>query len=258
VAQGNSFKAALRANRVQLGLWLSLADSYAADICAGSGADWLLIDAEHAPNDIRSITAQLQAIGSRAHPIVRPPIGEAWMIKQILDAGAQTLMIPMVETAEQAEALVAAMRYPPRGVRGVASSLARASNFGRDKTYLQTADDTVCLIVMIESRRGMANCESILSVDGVDGAFFGAADLAADMGHIGQADHEAVIAAIDSGIGAARRLGKGAGAFATPKTVSHLLDLGASFLSIAADISILASGADAKVRSMSEFRQPRA
>lgn len=250
----NRFKDALHANRVQLGLWLSLADPYAAEVCAGSGADWLLIDAEHAPNDIRSITAQLQAIGERAHAIVRLPVGEAWQIKQVLDAGAQTLMIPMVETAGQAEALVRAVRYPPRGERGLASALSRASDFGRDKTYLRTADENICLIVMIESQRGLEHCESILRIDGVDAVFFGAADLAADMGHIGQADHTDVVAAVEAGIATAHHLAKAAGVFATPRTASRLIDLGARFLSVAADVSLLAAGADAKVRAMAEFR----
>lgn len=250
----NRFKDALRANRVQLGLWLSLANAYAADVCAGSGADWLLIDAEHAPNDIRSITAQLRAIGERSHPIVRLPMGEAWLIKQVLDAGAQTLMIPMVETVQQAEDLVSAVRYPPRGVRGVASALSRASNFGREKDYLQTANDNCCLIVMLESRRGIENCEAILGVDGVDAAFFGAADLAADMGLIGQAEHPDVVRMLEAGITSARKVGKGAGVFATPRTASRLIELGASFFSVAADVSLLAAGADARVRAMAEFR----
>jgi 4-hydroxy-2-oxoheptanedioate aldolase len=253
VARQNPFKNALTANRVQLGIWLALADPTVAEICAGSEADWLLIDAEHAPNDIRSITAQLQAIGARAHPIVRPPNGESWHIKHALDAGAQTLMIPMVESAAQAAALVQAIRYPPHGNRGVASSLARASDYGREKAYLDTADENICLLVMIETKRGVERCEDILSVEGVDGAFFGAADLAADLGCIGQHANPAVIAAMESGIATARRLGKGAGAFATPRTAARLIDLGATFLSVGADVSVLTAGADAKVRAMAEF-----
>jgi len=150
-ASENLFKANLRAGKQQIGLWLGLANAYSAELCASAGFDWLLIDAEHAPNDVRSIVGQLQAVAPyTSHPVVRPPVGETYLIKQILDIGAQTLLIPMVETAEQAAGMVVAVRYPPKGVRGVGSGLARASRFKRIPNYLQTADDHICLLVQVE------------------------------------------------------------------------------------------------------------
>src|ERR1019366_10779278 len=140
----NTFKTALAKQTRQLGLWVAIGDAYCAEICAGAGFDWLLIDGEHAPNDVRSILAQLQAVA--AYPVqavVRPPIGDVALIKQLLDIGAQSLLIPMVESAEQARLLVAAIRYPPRGIRGVGSALARASQWNGIKDYLDTADDQI-------------------------------------------------------------------------------------------------------------------
>ena len=139
-APKNTFKTAIRSGPAQIGLWVALTSPYAAEICGGAGYDWLLVDAEHAPNDIQTLVTQLQALAKYpAHVIVRPPIGEAWILKQILDIGAQTILVPMVETKEQAEALVRAVRYPPHGIRGVGAALARASAFNRIPDYLQTA-----------------------------------------------------------------------------------------------------------------------
>ena len=166
-APKNIFKNVLKQGRAQIGLWVALANAYTAEICAGAGYDWLLIDAEHAPNDIQTLVAQLQAVAKYpVHPIVRPPIGEAWLIKQILDIGAQTILVPMVETKEQAEAMVRAVRYPPHGIRGVGASLARASGFNRIPDYLQSANDEVCLLLQIESRAGLANLDAIASTEG--------------------------------------------------------------------------------------------
>jgi len=152
-APRNPFKQAIAKGELQIGCWLGLADPYIAEISAGAGFDWLLIDAEHAPNDLRSIVAQLQVIAARgSHAVVRPPIGESWMIKQFLDAGAQTLLIPMVESADQARDLVAAVTYPPHGVRGVGSALARASDFAAIPDYLTTARDEICLLVQVEKK----------------------------------------------------------------------------------------------------------
>ncbi len=187
-APKNPFKAALREDRFQLGLWVALASPYAAEVVSGSGYDWLLIDGEHGPNDIPLLAAQIHSLaGSGSHPIVRLPIGEAWLIKQILDAGAQTLLIPMVESVEQAQALVRAVRYPPHGIRGVGAALGRASQFSRIGDYLETANDEICLLLQIESRAGLAVIDEVAALDGVDGVFIGPSDLAADMGHLGKA-----------------------------------------------------------------------
>ena len=178
----NAFKVAMEGRQLQIGFWLGLANAYTAEIAAGAGFDWVLIDGEHAPNDIRSMLAQLQAIGTLSHPVVRLPVGETWMIKQVLDIGAQTILVPMVETAEQAKVLVDATRYPPHGVRGVGAALARASAFNRTTDYLTTADDQICLLLQVENRRGISSLDEILAMEGVDGVFIGPADLAADLG----------------------------------------------------------------------------
>src|ERR1700733_548872 len=197
----NVFKRALREGKPQIGLWVGLADSYVAELLATVGFDCLVIDAEHAPNDPRSVLSQLQAMAPYpAHPIVRPVQGTVELIKQYLDIGAQTLIIPMVETPEQARQMVAATRYPPRGVRGVGSALARASRWNQIDDYLRRSDDEMCVFVQVESVNALTHLEDIAAVDGVDGVFFGPADLAASMGMLGQPSDPAVRAAIARGI----------------------------------------------------------
>ena len=175
----NEFKAGLREkDRRQIGLWVGLADSVCVEICAGAGFDWLLIDGEHGPNDVRTLLAQLQAMAPySAHPVLRPLTGDVHLIKQLLDIGAQTLLIPMVESAAQAEQLVAAMRYPPAGIRGIGTTLARAARWDRYPNYLQEANDQTCLLVQVETRKGLENLEAIAAVEGVDGVFIGPSDL---------------------------------------------------------------------------------
>src|SRR5271154_3708350 len=180
----NSFKTALKSgDRAQIGLWLGLTDPICAEICAGAGFDWLLIDGEHAPNDVRSILAQLQAVAPYAvHPIVRPVSGDVQLIKQLLDIGAQTLLVPMGETAEQAKLLVSARRYPPAGIRGVGDALARASQWTRVTDYLHLANDQMCLLVQVETRLGLENRDAIARGEGVYGVFIGPSDLSAALG----------------------------------------------------------------------------
>lgn len=240
-APHNSFKAALHTDRPQMGCWLGLADPYSAEIAAGAGFDWLMIDGEHAPNDLRSIMAQLQVIqGSPSPAIVRPVVGETWMIKQLLDAGAQTLLIPMVESADQASELVRAVTYPPHGVRGVGSALARASDFAAIPDYLTTARDEICLLVQVENRKGLAALDDILAVEGIDGVFIGPSDLAADLGHIGQ------LAAVENTVlDALRRIaasGKAAGVMALqPDFQKSCLAAGVHFMATAIDVTLFAS-----------------
>lgn len=241
-----SLRERLRTSRPQFGMWVATGSAYCAEICAGSGLDWLLIDTEHAPNDLRSVLAQLQAVDS--HPIavaVRPPSGDAVVLKQLLDIGVRNVLVPMVETAEQARDLVRAVRYPPGGFRGVGSTLARASRWGRDVNYLAHADDTVTLLVQVESRRGLDQLQAITEVDGVDGVFFGPADLAGSMGHLGQQQHPEVIAAVEAGIATVTALGKAAGvnAFAEP-LVRRYLAAGCRFVLVGADVTLLAQGSD--------------
>lgn len=237
----NTFKAKLREDTAQIGLWLGLAGAYPAELAANAGFDWLLIDAEHAPNTIPSILAQLQAIAPYAsHPIVRPPDGSTVGIKQLLDLGAQTLLVPMVDTAEQAEGIVRAAHYPPGGVRGVGSALARASRWNSIPDYLQRADEEVCLLLQVETVAGLENLEAIANVRGVDGVFIGPADLAAAMGHLGNPGHPEVQGAIENGIRTIRSCGKAAGILAADeKLARRYLELGANFVAVGVDTSIL-------------------
>lgn len=241
-APKNEFKAALGAGRPQIGCWVGLASAYSAEIAATAQFDWLLVDGEHAPNDLRSILEQVRVIeGSGSAPVARLPIGETWMIKQYLDAGVQNLLVPMVESGDQARDLVRAVRYPPAGVRGVGSALARASRFAAIPDYLQTADDQICLLVQVENKKGMAALDDILTTD-VDGVFIGPADLAADMGHLGDAGHPDVIAAVLDALTRIVAAGKAAGILALdPAMQRKCLDLGASFVATDIDVTLFAT-----------------
>ena len=251
----NPFKAAITKGQLQLGCWLGLADPYIAEISAGAGFDWLLIDGEHAPNDLRSITAQLQVIGARgSHAMVRPPIGETWIIKQLLDAGAQSLLIPMVESGPQAQQLVDAVTYPPHGVRGIGSALARASDFAAIGDYLTSAREEICLLAQVENRKGMTALNDILAVEGLDGVLIGPSDLAADMGFIGEPGRVEVKAAV---LEATKRIvngGKAAGILTLDQELqAQCRDLGATFIATEIDVKLFAqnmraSAADAAKR----------
>jgi 4-hydroxy-2-oxoheptanedioate aldolase len=237
----NPFKRALQQGQTQIGLWLSLGNPYCAELAAGAGYDWLLVDGEHAPNDILTFLSQLQAVAPYpSHPIVRPVEGTPALIKQLLDIGAQTLLIPMVESAEQAAALVAATRYPPRGMRGVGASLARASRWGRVDGYLERAEDELCLLLQVETRKGLDNLDAITRVEGVDGVFIGPVDLSASMGHLGNPGHPEVQAAIESGIRRIRALGKAAGILASgEESARNYIRWGANFVAVAVDTTLL-------------------
>lgn len=256
----NTFKQALKAGHPQIGLWATLADPYVAEALAGTGFDWLLIDAEHSPNDLRSVLGQLQAIGSaaadapaglpRAHGIVRPPNGDVVVIKQLLELGTQTLLIPMVDTAEQAARMVAATRYPPRGLRGVGSAAARSSRWSAVPHYLHGADDEMCVLVQCESKTSLANLADIAGVDGVDGVFFGPADLSASMGLLGQATHPDVVAALTQGIATVRAAGKAPGILMSdPQAAQYYLDQGALFVAVGVDAMLLTNAARALAAS---------
>lgn len=251
-APKNTFKQALRDGKVQVGLWQALASPYTAELCAGAGYDWLLLDAEHAPNDVPLLVAQLQAIkGSTAHAIIRPPIGETHIIKQLLDIGAQTLLVPMVESGAMARDMVRAMRYPPHGVRGVGAALARASAFNRIPDYLQSADGELCLLLQVESRAGFAALDEIASTDGVDGVFIGPADLAADMGFLGRPGAPEVQREIEQAFAKILSHCKAAGALIGDlKLARRYVELGATFIGIGNDVTLLAN---ATTRLLSDF-----
>jgi 4-hydroxy-2-oxoheptanedioate aldolase len=251
----NAFKRALRAGTPQIGLWVGLADSYVAELLATVGFDCLVIDAEHAPNDPRSVLPQLQAMAPYpVHPIVRPVHGSAVLIKQYLDIGAQTLIIPMVETPEQARQMVAATRYPTRGVRGVGSALARSSRWNQIDDYLGRSDAEMCVFVQVESIKALANLEAIAAVDGVDGVFFGPADLAASMDLLGKPSDPCVQAAILTGIATVKKAGKAAGTLTSDRKLAReYLQHGALFVAVGVDTTLLATAAR---ELAAQFRAP--
>lgn len=240
----NTFKQALRERHPQIGLWMGLANAYTAEICALAGFDWLVVDGEHSPNDLNSILAQLKTLAAYPgrHAVTRVPVGETALIKQYLDLGAQNILVPMVDTAEQAAQLVRAMRYPQDdgqgGVRGMAG--ARASRWGHYTDYFKRANEEVCLLVQVESREALNNLDAISATPGVDGVFIGPADLSASLGHVGNAAHPEVQAAIEDAIARILKAGKAPGIL-TPdeKLARHYLSLGAVFVAVGLDTQIL-------------------
>jgi 4-hydroxy-2-oxoheptanedioate aldolase len=259
----NPFKQAIAEKRAQIGLWLGLADSYSAEICAGAGFDWLLIDGEHSPNGLADVLRQAQAIAAYpgVNAIARVPLGHGEagtaLIKQYLDLGVQTILVPMVDTADQARAIVRAMRYPPDGIRGMGG--ARASRWGRYASYPKDANAQVCLLVQAESREALANLDAIAAVDGVDGVFIGPADLSASMGHVGDSDHAEVQAAIEDAFVRIARAGKAPGILTPNEALARkYLGLGALFVAVGLDTNLLARGTSALAASFKGTAAPAA
>ncbi|MBT8190453.1 MAG: 2-keto-3-deoxy-L-rhamnonate aldolase [Saprospiraceae bacterium] len=250
----NRFKSNINTGRTQFGLWNGLTDLYAAEILAGAGFDFVLIDAEHGPFDLRTIISQLQAMSKfSVSPIIRPPVGDPVIIKQLLDAGAQTLLIPMVETAAQAEMLVKSMLYPPRGIRGVGTALSRAAQWNRTNNYFRDADEQMCLLVQVESVAGYNALDEILAVDGIDGVFIGPADLAGSMGFLGQPTHPEVIDAVERGLDSIRLAGKAAGTLAVTEDLARQYEeAGANIIGVGVDLVILAKA----TKSLAEKYKP--
>lgn len=243
----NEFKQALVKGTPLIGLWLGLANGYTAEMLGGVGYDWLVIDNEHAPNTLESTLAQLQCLAaSSANTVVRAASDDAVEIKRLLDLGAQTLLIPMVESAEQAARIVAATRYPPHGIRGVGAALARASRWQQIPGYLATADAQLCTLVQVESEAGLRTLPDIARVRGVDGVFIGPADLAASLGYLGDPAHPEVQAAIADAIHEIRAAGKAAGILTSDAAMARrYLQLGAVFVAVGSDVGVLVSGARA-------------
>jgi 4-hydroxy-2-oxoheptanedioate aldolase len=238
----NHFKARLAQPGAAIGLWLALADSYAAELCATAGFDWLLVDNEHTPNDLRSTLSIVQTLaGYPVDVVARVPHGDTALIKQYLDIGVTTLLVPMVDSAHQARELVRATRYPPSGIRGVGSGIARSSRWGRHGNYLHEANQRVALLVQVESREGLAALRDIAAVDGVDGVFIGPADLSASLGHLGEPSHPEVRAAIDDAISTIQLSGKASGILANDEALArHYIELGVRFIAVGADTGLLA------------------
>ena len=242
----NGFKRALKAGKAQIGLWSSLSSNYTVEAIAGAGFDWILLDCEHSPNDLESLLTQLQAAPPYpSHPVVRVPWNDMVNIKRVLDIGAQSLLIPYVQNADEARQAVAHTRYPPAGVRGVAGTT-RASRFGRIKDYAKRAHEETCVLVQVETEPALRHIEAICALDGVDGVFIGPADLHASMGYTGETANPKVKPVIDEAIRRIRKAGKAPGIL-TPNEADarHWLECGALFVAVGSDAGILARGADA-------------
>lgn len=242
----NAFKRALRDGRQQIGLWSSIASPLGAEIIAGCGFDWIVVDTEHSPSEVPDVLAQLQAMATSATmPVVRPAWNDAVLIKRILDLGALSLLIPFVQDAEEARRAVAACRYPPAGIRGVATA-ARASRFGRIKEYLQRANDEICILVQVETRAALGNIEAIAAVEGIDGVFIGPSDLAAALGHLGNPGHAEVQNAILEALARLKAVRKPAGILTPVEAdAQRYLAEGFMFVAVGSDTGLLARGGEA-------------
>lgn len=246
----NRFKRALLSGQPQIGVWSALASHYTAEILAGAGFDWVMLDTEHAPNEVAMVLQQLQAVAAEherpASAVVRPAWNDPVLIKRFLDIGAQTLLLPYVQSRAEAAAAVTAMRYPPSGTRGVGGATVRATRFGRSTDYMQRGEAELCLLVQVETATALDNLEAIASVDGVDGVFVGPADLAASLGHPGNPGHPVVRAAVDDAIRRIRACGKAPGVLMIDEVrARECLALGALFVAAAVDMVILTRGVDA-------------
>ena len=248
--QNNNFKKALKDGRLQIGLWSSLCSAIAAHVLGDSGFDWIVIDGEHAPNELPDIVQQMQALtGTPASAVVRPAWLDTVVMKRMLDAGAQTIIVPYVQNADQAALAVASMRYPPAGIRGVAPVI-RASHYGRVDNYLKLADAQMCLLVQVETKEALVNLESIAQVDGVDGVFIGPSDLAASLGHIGNPAHADVQAALHDAVTRLKLVGKPAGILTSNQDEARrYIDWGYTFVAVGSDINVLRFGADALIKN---------
>jgi 4-hydroxy-2-oxoheptanedioate aldolase len=250
----NRFKAALADGRLQIGFWLGLAHAYSAEICAGAGFDWLLIDAEHGPQDLGGVLAQLQVIA--AYPgceaVVRVASSDPVLLKQYLDLGAQSVLVPMVDTPEQAAAVVAACRYPPQGSRGIGG--ARAARWGRYPRYVHEANAQQCILVQAETARAIANLDAIAATEGIDGVLIGPADLSASLGFPGQPGHAEVQRVILDALARIRRAGRAAGILTRDRQLAlRQIEAGACFVAVGVDTLLLAAETS---RLAESFRAP--
>ncbi len=241
----NKFKHALKAGKPQIGIWSSLSSHIVAEVLSNSGFDWVLLDTEHSPNELPMVQQQLHAMqGGAATPIVRVAWNDMVLIKRFLDIGAQTLLVPYVQSVEEAKNAVSYMRYPPHGVRGVAGAT-RATQYGRIKDYFKRAQAELCLLVQVETRKAMAQIEAIAAVDGVDGVFIGPSDLSTDMGHFGNWQHPEVWKVMEEAAKKIRAAGKAPGILIGEADGQRCLDMGYLFVAVGADVGMLARGSEA-------------
>jgi 2-dehydro-3-deoxyglucarate aldolase len=248
----NSFRAAVRRGERLIGCWASLASPITTELLGTVGFDWLLLDAEHAPNDELTLIPQLMALkDSRSAPVVRPPANDSVIIKRMLDAGFFNFLIPFVDSADDARRAVAATRYPPQGIRGVSVGQ-RGNRYGTVTDYLQVVNDNICVIVQIESRAAVQAIDEILAVDGVDAVFIGPSDLAAGYGHLGNAAHADVQQAIAHVFERAKAAGKASGILApVQQDAERYLGMGSTVVSVCADMGLLRNAAQTVHRQFS-------
>ncbi|MGD9867806.1 MAG: aldolase/citrate lyase family protein [Hyphomicrobiales bacterium] len=250
----NHFKRAIKSGKHQLGFWSSLASNISVEVLAGSGFDWLLLDTEHSPNDVPQVYGQLQAMmeNPSCHPIVRPPWNDMVIIKRYLDMGVQTLLIPTVQTREEAEAAVAYTRYPPRGVRGFASA-SRSSRFGRVKDYHTRCEAEICVLVQIETQKGLENLDAIARVEGIDGVFIGPGDLSAGIGYLGDQGNPEVRKVIEDAIKRIRAAGSAPGILTPDETLARAyMDAGCLYTAVGSDAGLLARGSEQIARKFKD------
>ena len=242
----NKFKQAIRTGHKQIGLWSHLCSPISIEILADCGYDWLLLDMEHSPNDVSEVLAQLQAMkGGTATPSVRPPWNDMVTFKRLLDIGVQNLLVPYIQTAEEAHNAVSYTRYPPHGVRGYAGA-PRASNYGRVKDYAHLNANELCLLLQVETLQGLENLEAIANVDGVDGVFIGPGDLSAALGHLGNPKHPEVLKVIDNAIARIKACGKAPGILTGDEALAkHYVAQGCLFVAVGADQNVLRDSATA-------------
>jgi 4-hydroxy-2-oxoheptanedioate aldolase len=242
----NKFKKVILSGQKQIGLWSHLCSPISIEILADCGYDWLLLDMEHSPNDLSEILAQLQAMkGGTATPIVRPPWNDMVTFKRLLDIGVQNLLVPYIQTAEEARNAVAYTRYPPHGVRGYAGA-PRASNYGRIKDYAHHNAEELCLLLQVETLQGLDNLEAIANVEGVDGVFIGPGDLSAALGHLANPKHPDVLKAIDDAIARIKACGKAPGILTGDEALAqHCVAQGCLFVAVGADQNVLRDSATA-------------
>jgi 4-hydroxy-2-oxoheptanedioate aldolase len=244
----NSFKVALRERKQLIGLWSSLCSNIVAEVISGAGFSWIVLDAEHAPNELQGIMAQLQAMnGGTAEPVVRPPANDPVLFKRLLDLGARSFLVPQITSVDEVLESVRATRYPPHGIRGISVSQ-RANRFTRDREYFHKANDDICLIVQVETLPALEAVDAIAQTKGIDALFVGPSDLAGALGQFGNNSHPDVKRAFDRVLNAAARVGKPAGILAPVESdAERYLEQGFSFVAVGSDLGLLVKGCDALV-----------
>ena len=240
VPMPNQFRKDLLAKKNLVGCWVSLASNISTEILGYAGFDWLLIDGEHAPNEMNSFISQLQALkDSSSAPVVRPYWSEPVIIKRLLDIGFYNFLMPWIETPEQAQRVVEATRYPPQGFRGMGTGH-RSNRYGYVSDYFTTINDNITVMVQIESTKGVENAEAIAAIDGIDGLFIGPSDLSAAMGFMGQPNHPEVQAAIARVFTSAAEHDKPVGILAPVEAdARRYMDMGMTVVAVGLDVVLL-------------------